>query len=138
MIRDYVVTAEYAISLSCALYILIAYRKYFLERYRAGIASLLVIAIFIFLTSYSIKMAVAFVMKVIELSGGPIGIRAAMSTYAWTFAMTGTTLSFLIMTYLTRKKTFDIFIYRRRLKNVPDGHDPMDIMDALKEEDKHE
>jgi hypothetical protein len=136
MVRDYVVAAEYAISLSCALYILVAYRKYFLERYKAGIASLLVIAIFIFLTSYSIKMAVAFIMKVIELSGGPASIRDAMNTYAWTFAMTGTTLSFLIMTYLTRKKTFDIFIYRKRLKNVPDGHDPMDILDALKEEEK--
>lgn len=136
MIRDYAVAAEYAISLACSLYILFAYRHYFKERWDRGIASLLVIAIFIFLCSYSVKMAVALAMKLIELCGGPGDIRKAMNTYVWTFAMTGTTISFLILTFLTRKKTFDIFIYRRHMKPTPEDHDPKDILTALEEEEK--
>ncbi|WP_339251574.1 hypothetical protein [Paenibacillus sp. FSL P2-0136] len=88
---DIVLLIAYGISFVCALLLMAALFLYFRKRFRVRAGSLFMLAIFLFLGAYTVKMAIAFWIRVSNISGGD-AVNTTLKSMSWAVAQTGTTL----------------------------------------------
>ncbi|MFF2910023.1 hypothetical protein [Paenibacillus sp. NPDC057934] len=105
---DIVLLIAYSISLICALLLIAALFLYFRKRFRAGVISLFMLAVFFFLGAYTVEMGVAFWIRFNNTAGG--AVLTALKSQAWATAQIGTTLGLLILTVLMYTKRQDLFM----------------------------
>ncbi|MFP4976401.1 hypothetical protein ACE6ED_13440 [Paenibacillus sp. CN-4] len=105
----------YGLSISFSVWIIFAHRKYFKNRFKAGVVSAFMLAMLFFLVAYTVKMSVAFWIRLTDVPGvGSNPSLEAMQNWFWTGAQCLTTLGLGILAYLTFRKRYDLFIYLRR------------------------
>ncbi|NQX49464.1 hypothetical protein HQN87_29530 [Paenibacillus tritici] len=106
---DIVLLIAYGISFVCALLLMAALFLYFRKRFRARVVSLFMLATSFFLGAYTFKMAIAFWIRVSNISGGN-AVNTALKSMSWTVAQTGTTLGLVILTLLMYTRRQDLFM----------------------------
>lgn len=106
---DYVLLIAYGISFVCALLLMAALFLYFRKRFRARVVSLFMLAAFFFLGAYTFKLAIAFWIRVSNISGGD-AVNTALKSMSWAVAQTGTTLGLVILTLLMYTRRQDLFM----------------------------
>lgn len=95
----------YGLSISFSVWIIFAHRKYFRNRFKAGVVSAFMLAMLFFLVAYTAKMSVAFWIRLTDVPGvGSNPSLEAMQSWFWTGAQCLTTLGLGILAYLTFRK----------------------------------
>ena len=111
---DWVLLVLYTTSISSAVYIITAHRKYFRERFKSGIVNLFMVAMLFFLTAYCIKMGVAVWIRSSEVLGGRTEAVETAQLLCWTIAQVGTTIGLVSLAILTYTRRYDLWIYIKR------------------------
>ncbi|WP_433943454.1 hypothetical protein [Paenibacillus sp. SN-8-1] len=115
MVIDLILISLYVVAVVCAIYIIGAHRKYFKERFKAGVVSAFMLAMLFFLGAYTFKMLTVLWIRASKLLGAETVLMQTLQLYAWTIAQIGTTLGLVILAVLTYTKRFDLFIYLRKV-----------------------
>ncbi|MNC30073.1 hypothetical protein D3C75_783460 [compost metagenome] len=116
---DIVLLIAYSVSLVCAVLLMAALFLYFRERYRARVVSIFMMAVFVFLGAYTVKMAVAFWIRFSDVTAGNT-VLAALKSQAWAIAQTGTTIGLVILMVLMYTKRQDLFMVLPEIKDKED------------------
>lgn len=119
---ELVVSVAYSISFICALLLMAALFLYFRRRFRVRVVSLFMLAAFFFLGAYTVKMAVAFWIR-LTCGPGPDAVVSTLQSEAWAVAQTGTTIGLVILTVLMYSKRQDLFVVLSEIRQggTPDA-----------------
>jgi hypothetical protein len=110
-IIDALLLLLYVLTVSCALYVLLAHRRYFVDRFRKGVVSAFMLAMLFFLSAYTVKMAVAVWIRSSQVFGYRTPLIETLQLFAWLLAHLGTTTGLVILAILTYTKTYDAWIH---------------------------
>ncbi|MNT19130.1 hypothetical protein D3C71_1692160 [compost metagenome] len=123
MVTDLILISLYIVAVVCAIYIIGAHRKYFRERFKAGVVSAFMLAMLFFLGAYTFKMATVLWIRASKVLGTETALMQTLQLYAWTIAQIGTTLGLIILAVLTYTKRFDLFIYLKKMDRKGESGD---------------
>jgi hypothetical protein len=120
---DILLLVAYSVSMICAVLLFISLSMYFHKRFQRKTVSLFMLAVFFFLSAYTVKMAVAFWVRFSSASGGA-ALYTTLKSTAWAVAQVGTTVGLLVLTVLMYTKGQDIFVSlpKRGKRSHEDSH----------------
>jgi uncharacterized membrane protein YqaE (UPF0057 family) len=114
-IIDALLLLLYVLTVSCALYVLLAHRRYFVDRFRKGVVSAFMLAMLFFLSAYTVKMVVAVWIRSSQVFEYRTPLIETLQLFAWLLAHLGTTTGLVILAVLTYRKRFDLYFYLRKI-----------------------